>query len=751
MLGLTIIVPTRNEIDTLPTLLERIDSVLKSVQLPYEVVIIDDHSEDGTPALAKELSAQYPIHFEEKKGKPGKAYSLLQGFKKVKYDFIALLDADLQYPPEALPGILKALADGADVVVAQRTKGHPDFLRRVVARTHRKIFAEWLHNLHYDVQSGMKVFTKEVADRLPLSPKAWSFDLEFLLRARQAGYQIASVPVDFQPRKKVGTRKSNHNLFVSSRQITASALYHKVARPAIIPLLPAQQEKEGKGFHYNGKKFITHNELNPHTTALYRMHTLHAWFFFFLAVVIGIGLWLDWHTTLLVLVAGLSLLYFADLLFNFYLIVKSFTGTPEVTILDQEIEEIPDAAWPTYSIFCPLYKEPEVIPQFITAMSRMNYPQEKLQVMLLLEEDDTETIAKAKAMNLPANFEIQVVPNSLPKTKPKACNYGLLKATGEYVVIYDAEDVPDPDQLKKAVLAFKKSGPKVICIQAKLNFYNPHQNILTRVFTAEYSLWFDLVLTGIQSIKAPIPLGGTSNHFRSSDLRRLKGWDAFNVTEDCDLGMRLVKRGYQTAILNSTTLEEANSDLANWFWQRSRWIKGYMQSYFVHMRDPHNFWGDWRKPHIITFQLIVGGKVLSMLINPLMWIITISYFVLRAQIGDFVDSFFPPVIFYMAVFSLIFGNFLYLYYYMIGCAKRDHDELIKYAVFVPLYWLGMSLAAYMALYKLLTAPHHWSKTKHGLHLNNQHAMKQTRERIGGETVDSFLLQAAAAPAGAYDS
>src|SRR5258708_6606643 len=194
--------------------------------------------------------------------------------------------------------------------------------------------------------------------------------------------------------------------------------------------------------------------------------------------------------------------------------------------------------------------------------------------MLLLEEDDKETIQKIKNYDLPSYFEIVIVPHSLPKTKPKACNYGLLHATGEYTVIFDAEDIPDPLQLKKAVIAFEKSGSQVVCIQAKLNFYNPTQSFFTKLFTAEYSLWFDLVLTGLQSIHAPIPFGGTSNHFRTKDLWLLKGWDSFNVTEDCDLGMRLVKQGYRTAVIDSITLEEANPAFNNWFWQRSRWIKG---------------------------------------------------------------------------------------------------------------------------------------------------------------------------------
>ena len=318
-------------------------------------------------------------------------------------------------------------------------------------------------------------------------------------------------------------------------------------------------------------------------------------------------------------------------------------------------------------------------------------------------------------MGLPPHFEIMVVPDSLPKTKPKACNYGLRRARGEYVVIFDAEDIPEPLQLKKAVLAFEQAPPEIGCIQAKLNFYNPRQNLITRIFTAEYSLWFDLILVGLQSINAPIPLGGTSNHFRTGILRNLHGWDAFNVTEDADLGMRLVKRGYRTAILDSVTYEEANSQPVNWFWQRTRWIKGYIQTYIVHTRDRHAFRAT-NRTHGIIFQSVIGGKVISLFVNPLMWLLTILYFAMHEAFGPAITALYPTPVLYLAVTSLILGNFLYLYYYMVGCAKRGEYDLIKYAVLVPLYWLGMSIAAYRALYEVIVMPHHWSKTKHGLHL-----------------------------------
>lgn len=487
----------------------------------------------------------------------------------------------------------------------------------------------------------------------------------------------------------------------------------------ITPFTDAEVKEKGEGFYHKGNEFVNHTNLHHSDHAFYRLSVLQKIFILSFVAVLGLGLFLNWKLTVIFFVSALTIIYFADLLFNLFLIIRSFSKPPELEITDDEIRALDENTLPKYTIMCPLYKEGNVLPQFVKAIRTLDYPSEKLEVLLLLEEDDNDTIDIAKNMGLPSYFTIVVIPHSKPKTKPKALNYGMKIATGEYAVIYDAEDMPETDQLKKVLLGFKMAGERTKCIQAKLNFYNPHQNVITKVFTAEYSLWFDLVLTGLQSIHAPIPLGGTSNHFRVRDLIELKGWDAFNVTEDCDLGMRLVKQGYRTAIVNSTTYEEANSGMMNWFWQRTRWIKGYMQTYLVHMRKPQDFVTHWREPHVITFQLIVGGKITSMLINPLMWILTISYFVFRAQIGTQIESFFPAPIFYMGLFSLVLGNFLYLYYYMIGCAKREQYELIKYAFLVPIYWLAMSLAAYTSLYGLIRTPHYWAKTKHGLHLNSK--------------------------------
>ncbi len=452
-------------------------------------------------------------------------------------------------------------------------------------------------------------------------------------------------------------------------------------------------------------------------SAFYRLSQTQILAFSLGVIIFIVSLLFNWHATILIIIGGFTLFYFADMLFSFILIFRSFARNPEIKITDEALAKAEKLNhWPTYTILCPLYKEWQVLPQFVGAMANLDYPHDKLQILLLLEENDRKTLAKAYEMNLPKDMKIVTIPDSRPKTKPKALNYGLKMAKGEFLVIYDAEDVPEPLQLKKAILAFAKTNNDTVCVQAKLNFYNPRQNMLTRLFTAEYALWFDLILTGLQSISAPIPLGGTSNHFRTVYLRRLLGWDAYNVTEDCDLGIRIAERGYRTAIFDSVTLEEANSRVLNWFHQRTRWIKGYLQTYFVHMRHPGQYWQNGQKYNFAVFQLVVGGKTFTTLVNSFMWIVTIAYFLFRPQAGHLIESFFPGPIFYLAIFSLLAGNFIYIYAYMIGSLRREQYDLVKYAFLVPFYWAGMSLASWVALYEILIQPHYWAKTIHGFHL-----------------------------------
>jgi cellulose synthase/poly-beta-1,6-N-acetylglucosamine synthase-like glycosyltransferase len=481
------------------------------------------------------------------------------------------------------------------------------------------------------------------------------------------------------------------------------------------------------GLSFGGQHYTPYTSLAMNEMAIYRMSRVQIMVLVGLLGILGIGLWWSWHFTLVALVSVITILYFIDLLFSLYLVARSFMKPVELQVGEAEISRRID--WPKYTVLCPLYQEWAVLPQFCKAMQLLDYPKDKLEVLLLLEEDDDVTRAHVAAMDLPDSISVVVVPDGRPKTKPKACNVGLELATGDYVVIFDAEDIPERDQLKKAVCAFDRLDEKVFCLQAKLHYYNISQNILTRLFTLEYSLWFDLVLTGLQLVNAPIPLGGTSNHFRANQLRELHGWDPFNVTEDADLGMRIAKLGYRTAILDSTTMEEANSRIGNWLRQRSRWIKGYAQTYLVHMRDVRS----WRRSRsgtdILVFQLVMGGKVASMFINPILWGLTLAYFVFRPVVGGFIESMYVAPIYYAGLFSLVIGNFLYMYYYMVGAAKRGRWELVAFAFLVPVYWLAMSVAAYYAIYELIRRPHHWHKTTHGLHLSSWRSRRQAEKLV----------------------
>ncbi len=707
---ISIVVPIRNEWPNLEDLVMRLDKSLRNADYQYEIIAVDDYSTDESLQLLKTLAQIYPIKIHKKRGVIGKGSSIIEGFEHVSGGIVVTLDADLSYPPENIVGMLKKIPEYDVVVASADYMNGEKRIKKLFAKISRIIFGKIIFGLDYDVQSGLKIFRREVMDSLILNPSRWSFDLEFLYKADHAGYSIVNYPLKYGSRKS-GVDKLNPAL--GFLELTMMTIRYRLISSH--PVLIDNGTKEEIEIGWKSKRFKPYTNLRLENSAIKTINT-NQLIFAAIIILIVINLFLlNWKLTLIAFMSFITIVYFADLLFNLTLISFSLKKSPEINIPNEELNKI--RIWPMYTIICPLYKEWEVVPQFAQAMSALDYPSDKLEVMLVLEEDDVTTQNEIKKLTLPQNFKVLVTPHAFPKTKPKACNYALLQAKGKYVVIYDAEDIPEKTQLKKAVLTFEKmTKENVVCLQAKLNFYNIKQNLLTRIFTLEYSLWFDLVLTGLHSIGAPIPLGGTSNHFRTANLQLLQGWDPFNVTEDCDLGIRLFKYGYKTKILDSITLEEANSSFWGWFPQRTRWMKGYIQTYLVHMRRPHDFVTDWSNPHLFTFQLIVGGKILSTLINPLLWVLTIAYFLFRNYTANFIESLFLDPIYYLAVISLLIGNFLYFYYYMIGAAKKGYWSLIKYAYLVPFYWIMMSVASWRAFHQIIFKPHYWEKTKHGLHL-----------------------------------
>ncbi len=432
--------------------------------------------------------------------------------------------------------------------------------------------------------------------------------------------------------------------------------------------------------------------------------------------------------TLIALNAFISLIYLGNFAFK---AILAWQGARQGSSRSRAIEiasrQLREDELPTFTILVPMFKEPEVLPILVNALRNLDYPLAKLDIKIVLEECDEETILAAQRQGLEGIFEIICVPSSQPQTKPKACNYALQFARGDYLVIYDAEDKPEPDQLRKVAAAFRFAAPEVACIQCRLNYYNARENWLTRLFTLDYSLWFDLMLPGLQALKAPIPLGGTSNHFRLDVLRSLYAWDPFNVTEDADLGIRLTQKGYRVEVIESTTFEEANCSVRNWIRQRSRWIKGYLQTFLVHTRRPLALLRSVGPLGTLCFAFFIGGTMLSGLLNPIFWGIFATW--AMTQTAGY-DAVFPPAILYLSLVNLLLGNGLMIYLFVIAPLKRGWAELVPYALTAVGYWVLMSIAAYKALFQLISNPFYWEKTQHGISRHTAAELAKARATVG---------------------
>lgn len=448
--------------------------------------------------------------------------------------------------------------------------------------------------------------------------------------------------------------------------------------------------------HHYACEFLHHNQPHFSAKALFRS-ALQGGTVCFAALLLAVTFPLELIVPLFWLLQGV---YALPLMFKLVLLLRgAFYRYPS--------QDVPSGSFPTYSILVPLYQESRLtIAALSQALLALDYPRHLLDIKLIVEADDDLTIRTITSLALPYCFEMIQVPYSEPRTKPKACNYAIRFARGTFVTIYDAEDRPEPDQLRKAVLRFS-AQPDLVCLQARLNYYNRYENWLTGFFALEYGMWFRFLLPGLLAFGMPIPLGGTSNHFRIASLRQLGYWDPYNVTEDADLGIRLL--WYQGAIglLDSTTWEEAPIYLRHWFKQRSRWIKGYIQTYFVHMRRPYALWQRCGMRGFIGVQLFIGAPALLYLLSPFAWLMVGALWLL---------SYHPDAhwLWWVAYSNFWFG--VLIHWLSGSCAVFGWRfyRLLWLVPLFPLYWMLHSCASFHALYQLIYRPYYWEKTPHGL-------------------------------------
>ena len=370
--------------------------------------------------------------------------------------------------------------------------------------------------------------------------------------------------------------------------------------------------------------------------------------------------------------------------------------------------ELTDDELPNYTVVVALYREAGIVEDLVKAIDAFDYPKGKLDIKLVVEQRDAETLGRIVELRLPGRYEVIVAPSGKPQTKPRALNIALASARGELIVVYDAEDIPAPDQLRLAAARFA-ADKDVDCLQARLAIRNHDKSWVSKVFAIEYAILFDVINPGLCALNLPIPLGGTSNHFRVQSLVGVGAWDEWNVTEDADLGLRLARFGYRVKALNSDTLEEAPHELGNWFRQRMRWQKGWMQTLIVHSRRPVFFWRDLGARRAIAATTLIVGAIFGCLFWPFFAMGTIW----RALT---VGGALTPSRELSDVFTYILalaGVWTVLLPALIAGRLRRLKVTTSALLLLPVYYLLVTAATWAAMLDLLFRPHYWAKTAHG--------------------------------------
>ncbi|KFB11195.1 glycosyltransferase family 2 protein [Nitratireductor basaltis] len=415
--------------------------------------------------------------------------------------------------------------------------------------------------------------------------------------------------------------------------------------------------------------------------------------------------------TLLVTHIVLSVFFFSCILLRFFAGLEA-----RKTKREPELCSHRPADMPVYTVLVALYREADVVPQLLMSLNRLVWPRGKLEIKLVCEADDHETLNAIRAHQLRPYVEVIEVPDIGPRTKPKALSYALPLCRGDFVVLYDAEDRPHPFQLMEAWQSFEKSTDDLACLQAPLAITNGGESWISSMFAFEYSALFSGLLPWLARRHYVMPLGGTSNHFRREALEAVGGWDPYNVTEDADLGMRLRRFGYRSGVLTYPTLEDAPSDFKTWLPQRTRWFKGWAQTWLVHMRNPSKLLHELGWGSFIMMQIMVSGMLVSALAYAVFTLTALFLAGFHFSGGELTRH--QYVLLCVDLANVILGHVAFIALGWWTLPRQKRLNLAQHALNTPRYWFIMSIAAWRAIWQLCRRPHLWEKTPHKPHRND---------------------------------
>lgn len=706
----TVIVPARNDRTWLPGCFERVEDALKGTEYAYEILVVDDHSRDGTAEYVRSVEGSMPVRLIERHGASGRALSIKEGLDQAAGRLIVLLDPDLRFPRESFLHMLKVL-DASDVAVANRSK-YPFLAYALFSKAYRWIFGHVLLSVEADVRSGLKMFRRSLCETLRFDPAfdaKLGFDALLLYHARRLNRDIAVVPVAYtRPMFHHGVWGSISSRFVLARGVVLLTV-SRVAR-LLFPFLypPQPQEYFEAGFtNINDYLFLA-----PEQSA--KGHLTREVYFLigYAAILLGLYFWgiysITGNSFAWAFFFHIAVIQFILIMFKTYVVWITFRLPPQPPRLLTP-DELGDL--PTISVICPVYKEKEVIPQLCTRMAEMQYPIDKLDFIFIFESGDDDTIQAFLDYHPPAHFKGLVSPDVQPKTKPKALNVALRETKGDLLVIFDAETLPEPDQFLKAVAAFK-NDPTIDYIHCRIDVYNPRANWITKMYTAEFSFFYNFFLPGLATVKSPTPISGHSVYFRREQLIKIGGWDAYNLAEDCDVGIRLFRNGHKNAtVLDSYSWEQSTTTIRDWIKQRTRWMQGFVQTSMVNLRFPALLWkdlGGFR--NVLMFMFHVPGGVFLNGLNLVQWCMLAFWFFTEDPAIQSIYS--DRLLLYLSVLSFALANVLFTYFNLIGLFSRRYFSIVPSALLSFAYWLMMSFATARAIIRFFRQESTWDKTYH---------------------------------------